>query len=1678
MSTASPGEAEKERGSEQNSRPVSEAGTPEGAAPTGDPDEAMPSETRGADPLQAMPQSETASDEPLIAAACVTSPEQDIALFEDEALADAQSDPRRVARLLHEVAQIRERRLGLVRDAGKTYKQSLTCDPTLQANTWALFRLFLGRGFWENLARLLDAEIRFAALPGPADRADLLVEKGRLLEDRLGRPTEALACYRSALQAAPDHPAALLALLCAGLRTGAQGDAEEALADLVARTPDPRLRAHLAVELARLQRGALVGGGDPERIRRAADGLLKALLGPVAQEPLLAELDRLSVVADSSELRARVLDVFDSRLSREDSDIAQVDSGFAVAVYREKARLLQRRGARDAALAVLERALRTAPIHPLLVTDYLDLAEEAGRPDAIAGLIEGPLAQIGGRKLEEALLRRAESAARSGALGEAIGALDRISPESRFAPLAALARVRILARLGDAEGLVQAFSAEAARMLEVGDGANGHARKLPREREAAHFYVRAATARREFLNDPRGAEADLRRAIALFPDYPPAIEGLRAVLAELGDWRSLATLFEEEATRTTDEERRRVLHQSLATLHRDLLRNPKEAQRFESPPKTDDLRTAARAADRAGQLYVATGEAAADVVERLCSLAERVTDPSVAAALRLQAARVAAEEGHDSGAVINLLEEATRQDPGSLAAATLEQEYRRAGRTDDLLRLLGDELRAADEAGRIDAARALRFRQAFCAAEARRYEEALKALAPLRQQRDLAAVLWSLDLARSAGQAALEAAVLSEPAVAATLESESPNQATARAERLVALAEAREHLGENAAASEAFAQALALGERTLIADAALGLLRIHVQAGGRAEILQAFGQLAETMRGYAPFEQIRREADLLLLGAGLPGASAETGISAFDGTRQWLRGLRAGAAEQALDGLAVLAQASAPEGASELWATIGLRRRLGGHPQSWADFTRALDAGLTPLLSTAASDLAGPGPLAPALSAARRERAERLCPGDGPSADLAEALLLEEAADAETLGRAQAAAAAYARALQVRPNSLEAIEGLRRIARAAGNRSVEIPLLLRRGALLREPHRAAQCFAEAALLLEDEGREEDAAPAFMEVLRRAPEDDEAYQRLHDILARRDDPTGLERLLTLKIQTTPDPRAQIALLDERARIRLTRLDRRREAIHDHRRILELDPGRVESLRLLAALAAESHRFVIAAQLLERAIEQTADDVEAGAIRLDLASAYDQAGLAERAASVLRVATDAHPEDPVPRERLIDLALRRRHFDLAVEQLQALGALAETPAEKAALAVRLGRVERDERQDRERALAAFREALIVDPLSEAAAELVKTLAGGPLAPDDASVVNAAIVELRRALADDPLHVLRLECLRDLARLRGLTDLGDAAGQLLTALGVGVVERGRSRDLSRPLSLGTLAALGAAREGGGGQTLLAEVWPHLADAVARLFGADPAATVATRHNRVSPGTEPRLAWAEAASLALGIPTLSVHVVGLDDSASIRGFHASVIAQDAPEPRIVLGSGVVGGEPVSRFRTGRALALLRLKATLVERVSLEELELIWAAAAWLAGSREQAGRWDSSTVKAKAKNIAKGLSRRQVKAVESYGGRFAAEARDVVAWRQGLLRAANRFGLLVAGDLASALQALTGAIVPTNSLAAGMDPSQSSLGLRGPECTDLIRFALSDRYAAVRREAGLSTD
>ncbi len=121
--------------------------------------------------------------------------------------------------------------------AVKAYAKALQADATLKPNLWAIRRVFQQRALWPNLLKLLDAEIRFAK--GEAERAELLVEKGQLLEDRLNEPQQARDCYLKAIEVYPASIGAYMALEKIYAREGDVGGLARTCRGLANATAEP-----------------------------------------------------------------------------------------------------------------------------------------------------------------------------------------------------------------------------------------------------------------------------------------------------------------------------------------------------------------------------------------------------------------------------------------------------------------------------------------------------------------------------------------------------------------------------------------------------------------------------------------------------------------------------------------------------------------------------------------------------------------------------------------------------------------------------------------------------------------------------------------------------------------------------------------------------------------------------------------------------------------------------------------------------------------------------------------------------------------------------------------------------------------------------------------------------------------------------------------------------------------------------------------------------------------------------------------------------------------------------------------------------------------------------------------------------------------------------------------------
>jgi hypothetical protein len=235
-----------------------------------------------------------------------------------------------------------------------------------------------------------------------------------------------------------------------------------------------------------------------------------------------------------------------------------------------------------------------------------------------------------------------------------------------------------------------------------------------------------------------------------------------------------------------------------------------------------------------------------------------------------------------------------------------------------------------------------------------------------------------------------------------------------------------------------------------------------------------------------------------------------------------------------------------------------------------------------------------------------------------------------------------------------------------------------------------------------------------------------------------------------------------------------------------------------------------------------------------------------------------------------------------------------------------------------------------------------------------------------------------------------------------------------------------------------------------LFLELWGVVNPAVAELAGMKPETVSMGRAEHVSrkqvAAQHPTL---EALAQSLGAGEYELYVGGpRKDLVAVFGV---------PEPgALCVGAGAAsGGSPRSRFELGRALVLIRERLSALEAITDDD-----AVATLEASLRIATGQTGPAApmVAERERQLGKALGRKEKKALTGLAsglpdqGGFRAMA---LSFREAALSTADRAGLLVSGDVASAVDALG--------------------GRQSARAQDLIRWAVSEDHLRLRKELGL---
>lgn len=1562
---------------------------------------------------------------------------------------EAGADRARQAVIQYEIGHLTERALGNEAQAVREYLAAYNLDPSFRPPLIALVSIFERRRSFKNLVRLYDAEARGAT--SPREAASALADRALLMADQLGEPSEGRELLETAIQQAGEAGDIALLLEHQLLAEGDRAAAVEVTAQRADLVRDPVLATLLRLEVARAKE-------DEGDVDGALSVLRSAVTTPAARWRVLEQLERVARRAGRHPERIVALEGRAKLAAAEarGEDQGQASGAFSVQRFADQARA----AAEAAALYREAGRLRIARLSDAAGArrDY-DAAVELRPDDALLRYERMLACELGGDL--EAAASDARYLLEAGVDGPAAAALRfRLAEHAQSEEDAdgALAHMRD-ALAADPESAVVAAMLD--DLLRAGGDVGGAVEHLAARAEAAEGDARAQRAweaaqlAADELSDFARARPLFERAAAAASNPEPILREMAGAALRLGDADGARAAMEALLARDpsdVDGEERSALFRDLHELLRMVLEEEDEADALLA--RALDDRAASSWAPDLARLYAALRKNPALAAKAHLALAARSGDAETAAAHFSAAARMQVRAG-DTDAAIETLRSAIERSPSHpYAVALLEEVLRARGDADELVRLLKQAAEASD------APRATEQRLLLAGAEAEAADDVDKAVqtyeeAAERDPTSLAPLLAIKRLAESRGDRALllrALEALSEREIAAG----EPGRYT------LALGEQHDLGGDPERAEAALRTALDAEALSLLAAVDLALLP-STNGGNRAGLARILERAGDDAR-----------TPLLRVAAG--AALADEPALAEEHVRE----LRERAPRDRWAHLAMLRLLSAD------------RDRVGERPDVWLGLARATDdpeAAAQLLLHGLRASVIANGEeglddgvilahevmaVAPSSLAAAVALDETLSAGDDPEGR-ADALggWLEHAGNDGRLamdsarGRALAAAGRSREALEVllrvaaaESDDLASWEAIRVCARDCQAWAPLVEACDRLAHLAPDEELAAMLLEESAAVLMDELNEDARAERRLRrVLAIDARRPIAYGRLHDLLADRGDDAGLLELVSARIDLVDDSEELVKLFYEQARL-FRALGMRDDALGALDNLLMLDGEHLGGLALLVELQVQNEDWAGAVEALRTlaAAEETPDSQRRIA-RLGAADFLEhKLDDREGAWSELAGIDEIGLADRAIHERMASLASSLERWSDAAASLAKAARAASSPESVARIERAAGALFAQKLDDREAAIAAYERALAAVPTDvEAGIALAELLD----LPGRLGMSQRFEASVRGALEADPTDPELLRMLRQAASWRDDRALDCAVLSALASLGLAEDDErealaAHGPERARPSGALDGAALDSLRAPGDGEPVLS-LAALVAESVAEMDALEPATFGLGRGDTLAPD-HPLRAEVVQLCAALGVPAPDVWQGG-DDPARV-----DVMPFYKGRPAFVLGAGIQAPlTPAQRFQLGRLALGLRLGvAPFVRRDPARAATALFAAAAAaeapLATGEGRAGMADAT------RKLQKAMPRKVRKLVPDHA-RALGDGRIVQSWSELVHRSADRAGLLLAGDLTSALRVLLGQAPDRDLLASA------------PDALDLYVFGLSPGAIALRRRLGLST-
>ena len=1635
-------------------------------------------------PLEAQLESPTALDKAL--AAGDAGSEQRAEMISREIEAVELADPNGAALLAYELGELYETRLADEARAVKSYGRAINFDPSLRPNLWAIRRVFYRRALWPNLVKLIDAEVEYAR--DDDERADLLLEKSRIAAHQLNDFDNAREALDEAVRIAPGHEGALLELERVAAKIGdatALLDTWERLAEAV---EQPARKVAYLLEVGRAAAKLDYGRAQAAFDRAAPLAAHGTPAERVARERVRAA-ESHGTPADASTaidaLAQILLAEFGPAGPGAETGSAPLEQqpGLALALRRELVALrrrqaqLARADAPAKAWEYLQQALALSPGESLVLADLTELAEELGRYDDLAELVQSWQAIEGdpGRAMVLSI-RRADALLRGGQRDEAralLASLDATAPG--FIVLTSAGERDALGRKDPADLAKTYIAAAHAAMLGTWLGP-GQAPK-PDPQAAATLFVQAAellayqVGTPEAIEDARGA---IGKALEAVPDDAAAFEALTELDDVTGRITDALARLRTVAANADPEAKRAVLERAirLARGHGEL-EAVADLERELVALVPSDLRT--RWALEATLSQLGKDEERTDL---LVALAEAETDPTRRGTALLTAARLRERAGAVEAATELYRQVIALWPDDTFARESLVDLLRAQERWTELVSERRAEARAladgpAARRALREAAWVLEVRQKDLPSAVAVYDDWLARMPEDRTALEGAARCRAA-LADHNGEVTACAAI-------AELEPTSEMRwlharSLERAGQFDEAADAYRALMAGEPSVPAIASAVALGDiaagradtvmrvesTAAIAghttDARLGAAVAEDSGWMYALVLEDFDRAAQSFEAAIALEPTRRGA---LLGAALVAARRNEPVElaqAFEGLASSVQMPQAAAALMLR--AAALAAANGDIDLANQRITTAYTRS----PDDTSALFVVAETGTAPPVD-AADTFAAVDPLL--------ARAEILELRGALTDDYASRISweLDRCEALELAGRLREAGMVVASVLRAKPDDLRALTALRRMAKRAGDSATTAQAAYQLSRVIGDRAAKLELLREAASVFDGPGLPHNtdyALAAYRRIVQSDPSARE-FDRLGELLRERADVRGLtgvitERLTWLEAEGGVNADDQmVPLLLERATVFLGGGDRD-SAMIDLDALLERAPKNVEALRFRADLAINAGEVDVAVGLWKRYLAAETRPQRRSEIELQLSQVLaenvnDIAGAIEQLERVV----ENSPDDVQLRDRLLGLCMRANDFERAARELRELAKMRPTPAEKAREELRLALMLRDKVGDRVGARRALDRARGLDPLN---LDVVRELAELLEPPARAQVLADTAQHLRTSIAQSPGRGPMYERLAQVNAWQADVDARWVALVAVEALATPTVDQrqvlaqGR-QQLGPPKRVKLEPAARAALRGSFGGPL-AELWLQIAPAVQVATGVDAGKLGFVRGDRIAQ----KKLGDKFEPLATALANFGIEEVDLYVSANRPGI-ARTLAADPPQ--LLIGADVAtGAMPQHRFQLGRTAATLAEGVATLPGLRDGELEQFIVAAlrafelAVPPALAELVTEADNAVAE-RVKVLRKELGRKHKAAITALAQQKGAALADVPALRTAALAVGNRAGMLWAGDLAVAL--------------ATLDVGKGGRELAdNPSALELVAWSVSDEYLHLREALGIA--